>query len=269
MKSLILIILLFVLNTIVLAQDNLPGIDVNPISFTNDYGYILAAQANRKDIFTPIGFGKTDFHHANAQYIKESEPPKTEIISFKVSTSGLNAELFWETVTEVNNAGFEIERLQDLNPKSVIRDEHWSKIGFVNGKGTTTEPQNYTFIDADLLSGKYIYRLKQIDLTDSSFQYSSEIQAEISPLIEFVVDQNYPNPFNPATIIKFHIPKSGKVSLRVYDTVGNTVATLLDDYRDKGSYEIKFDASALASGIYFYRFSTNQFVDVKKMVLLK
>jgi hypothetical protein len=87
----------------------------------------------------------------------------------------------------------------------------------------------------------------------------------------FVLFQNYPNPFNPSTKIKFSIPAGLKhiVSLRVYDILGNEVATLVNEEKPAGVYEVEFDASMYSSGVYFYKLQTGSFIDVKKMILLK
>ncbi len=86
---------------------------------------------------------------------------------------------------------------------------------------------------------------------------------------DYVLHQNYPNPFNPVTKISFDLPKSGFVSLKIYNILGNEVATLVNDYKNAGKYIIEFNASDLSSGIYYYRLETENFVDVKKMVLIK
>jgi hypothetical protein len=85
----------------------------------------------------------------------------------------------------------------------------------------------------------------------------------------FSISQNYPNPFNPATKITYSIPNSSQVIIKVYDILGNEVATLKNERMQEGRYEITFDASALSSGVYFYRISANEFVDTKKMILMK
>jgi len=85
----------------------------------------------------------------------------------------------------------------------------------------------------------------------------------------FSISQNYPNPFNPSTKITYSIPKSSQVLIKVYDILGNEVATLKNERMQEGRYEITFDASALSSGVYFYRISANEFVDTKKMILMK
>ena len=94
---------------------------------------------------------------------------------------------------------------------------------------------------------------------------------EINDLVPVAYDlgQNYPNPFNPSTTIKFSIPESGMVTLRVFNMLGQEVATLLNSEKTAGVYEASFDASALSSGIYFYTLDSKNFTSTKKMVLLK
>ena len=81
--------------------------------------------------------------------------------------------------------------------------------------------------------------------------------------------QNYPNPFNPATIISYSIPETDLVTLKVYDVLGNEVATLVSENKPVGSYEIEFDGSELTSGVYFYRLQAGSFIETKKMILMK
>jgi len=81
--------------------------------------------------------------------------------------------------------------------------------------------------------------------------------------------QNYPNPFNPSTTLKYQIPQNGFVTLKVYDILSKEVATLVNEVKTQGRYEATFDASSLASGVYLYRLNVNDYVDVKKMILLK
>lgn len=85
----------------------------------------------------------------------------------------------------------------------------------------------------------------------------------------YTLSQNYPNPFNPVTKISFAIPKSGLVTLKVYDVIGREVASLVNTHKNAGSYIVDFDASKLSSGIYFYKLEVNGFVDTKKMMILK
>ena len=86
---------------------------------------------------------------------------------------------------------------------------------------------------------------------------------------DYLLSQNYPNPFNPTTSIKFAIPKSGFVTLKVYDILGRQVTELVNQFKSTGTYIVDFDASAYTSGMYFYKLEVNDFVSVKKMVLVK
>lgn len=87
--------------------------------------------------------------------------------------------------------------------------------------------------------------------------------------VAYRLEQNYPNPFNPSTLIGYSIPFPGNVKLVVYDILGNEIATVINEYRPAGNYEIRFDASGLSSGIYFYTVSSGSFSDTKKMMVLK
>jgi hypothetical protein len=188
-----------------------------------------------------------------------------ELVSFNASVVNSDITLNWATATETNNYGFEIQRKKY---KDADINTGWNAIGFVEGSGTTTNTSTYSFVDADVITDRYSYRLKQIDF-DGSFEYSPVIEVEVSSPEEFTLEQNYPNPFNPATTISFSIPSGAVTSLKVYDIIGNEVATLVDEEKHAGVYEINFNASALSSGVYFYQLTAGGFIQTQKMVLLK
>jgi len=204
-------------------------------------------------IFTQSGF---------VLFTDNSGGVPVELVSFSAEARGDEVHLQWETATELNNLGFEIER------KSEKYD--WRMIGFKEGKGTTTEYQKYIFVDEgfDGGTGKLFYRLKQIDY-DGSYEYSDEIEVEVGLPTEFSLSQNYPNPFNPSTSIQYAVSSRQFVSLKVYDVLGNEVATLVNEEKPAGNYTVEFNGIGLPSGIYFYRLQTGSFVETKKMVLLK
>jgi hypothetical protein len=184
-----------------------------------------------------------------------------ELTSFTASSVGNDAVLRWSTATELNNLGFEIQRLENEN--------EFATIGFIQGKGTTTEPQNYSFIDENLSSGNYTYRLKQVDI-NGTYTFSDAVSVEIvNNVIEFELAQNYPNPFNPATTIKFSIPQGSIVSLKVFNALGQEVKTLVNGYKEAGYHSVIFDALELNSGIYFYRIEAGEFTEVRKMTLIR
>ena len=136
------------------------------------------------------------------------------------------------------------------------------------GFGTTTEPKSYSFIDSKLETGNYNYRLKQIDL-DGSFAYSNTINIKIEQPFVFTLDQNYPNPFNPVTSIQYAIANKQFVKLIIYDVLGNEIAVLVNEEKPAGKYEVSWNASNLASGVYIYRLQSGLFVSSKKMMLLR
>ena len=189
-----------------------------------------------------------------------SEVVPVELTSFSATTNNNDVILNWSTATELNNYGFEVQR-------SVASSE-FVTVGFVNGNGTTTEARSYRFVDAGLSAGSYTYRLKQVDF-DGTFSYSNEVNVDVTAPIQFELAQNYPNPFNPSTTIKFAIPQSSEVTLKVYNALGQEVSTLINQFMESGVHTINFDASSLNSGIYFYKLDANQFSDVRKMTLIK
>ncbi len=182
-----------------------------------------------------------------------------ELTSFTATAVNNDVELNWVTATETNNQGFEIER---------SAGQSWEKIGYVAGFGTTTETKTYSFTDNKLDAGSYSYRLKQIDL-DGSYSYSKEVNVEVSAPVVYALEQNYPNPFNPATTIRYSIPEDGFVKLAVYNTLGEEVATLVNNIQHAGVYDVQFDAASLSSGVYVYKIEAAGFVASRKLVLTK
>jgi hypothetical protein len=183
-----------------------------------------------------------------------------ELTLFEAVAAENGVSLSWQTATETNNSGFEIERKSE--------GSSFENIGFVPGMGTTTRISSYSFVDDNITSGKFVYRLKQVDY-DGTSSYSKEIEVEVHAPSVFELSQNYPNPFNPSTSIKFSVPQDGLVSLIVYNLLGEKIATLINQDLKAGRHEVKFDASKIASGLYFYRLDAGEFSMVKKMMLLK
>ena len=183
-----------------------------------------------------------------------------ELTSFTALTSNGSVTLKWTTETEINNQGFEIERKN--------AEGQFITIGHVTGNGTTTERQQYSFTDASVDAGKYYYRLKQVDF-NGTYEYSSEVFADVTTPFEFALDQNYPNPFNPTTSINFSLTEPTFVKLAVYNLLGEEVQVLRNENMDAGSFKVNFDAASLPSGMYLYKLETAQFTSVRKMMLMK
>jgi len=185
-----------------------------------------------------------------------------ELTTFTASTSNGKVTLNWATATETNNQMFEIERK--------LNNTAWNEIGFVEGHGTTTETQNYQFIDdiSNVQAKSLSYRLKQIDY-DGSYEYSDVVELTNLAPTDFALQQNYPNPFNPVTTITYSLPVKSQVTLVVYNVLGESVVLLVNEEKEAGRYEVEFNATSLPSGIYFYRIKTGSFFQTKKMALMK
>jgi hypothetical protein len=219
----------------------------------------LTGVINNQTLSTPIGIN--------------NEPLPIQLASF---TAGLVPEnnvvvLKWTTASEINNYGFEVQKSKEN------KDNFQSIEGsFVEGNGTTTEPQSYVYTDISVQPGTWYYRLKQIDL-DNTIHYSEAIKpsavtgvAERPLPKEFALDQNYPNPFNPSTVIEYALPREARVTLEVYNLLGQRVQTLVDDVRAAGYHTVRFNATGLSSGIYFYRMRAGEDVTfLRKMLLMK
>ncbi|MBK6914190.1 MAG: T9SS type A sorting domain-containing protein [Ignavibacteriales bacterium] len=188
-------------------------------------------------------------------------PLPVELSSFNASIINNTIKLIWRTETEVNNFGFEVERK--------ISDD-WQKLGFVHGHGNSNSPSEYSYVDKNPIGGsKFQYRLKQID-NDGQFEYSDVVEVNLIPT-KFALYQNYPNPFNPDTKISWQSPVGSWQTLKVYDVLGNEVATLVNEYKPAGIYNVEFtiDNLQLSSGVYFYQLKAGGFVSVKKMIMIK
>ena len=105
--------------------------------------------------------------------------------------------------------------------------------------------------------------------TADNMQGMEEDNINAGEVTDFKLDQNYPNPFNPSTSIKFDIPVSGFVSIKVFDVSGKEVYSIVNEVRSAGRHEVTFNASGLSSGVYYYRIASGNFNDIKKMILVK
>lgn len=194
-------------------------------------------------------------------HAEEFVPLPVELTGFNAEVSGSGVYLSWSTATELNNFGFEIERSTD--------NSEWVKIGFVEGHGNSYSNKEYFFVDKNIESGKYFYRLKQVDL-DGSYEYSRVLTVEFGSAAEFELSQNYPNPFNPNTVISWKMPEAGKVSLKIFNSLGEEIRTLIEEFRQAGNHSINFSADPLMpSGVYFYKLNAGRFSITKKMLLMK
>lgn len=247
------------------------GLDANSLSA--DPLFVSGTDLHLSSLSTPVlGQGiaiagiTTDFDGETRDSIPEigaDEFPgiiPVELTSFAANVSDGKVKLSWTTASEKNNRGFEIQR---------SNGGEFNTLTFVEGKGTTTERQSYSFVDDNPGFGVVKYRLKQIDY-NGTYAYSNVIEVDVTSPITFDLAQNYPNPFNPTTTIRYTIAKAANVSLVIYNVLGEEILTLVNNqFTEPGTYNVVFDASNLASGTYIYRLTADDFVMTKKMVLTK
>ncbi|MGD8307683.1 MAG: NosD domain-containing protein, partial [Ignavibacteria bacterium] len=236
--------------------------------FTVSTGNYLACRITSNDAEYTIRTGGA-WSYISSPDNSENYAFPVELSSFTATVSGGIVTLNWQTETEVNNYGFDVERKQNND---------WQKIGFVEGFGNSNSPKNYSFEDSNPGgTGIFYYRLKQID-NGGAFEYSDIIEVFLTGETGYVLGQNYPNPFNPVTTIRYHVPSdvSGDkldVSLIVYDILGNEIAILVNEEQPAGEYEVQFSKGmvnqTLSSGVYFYRLTAGEFSQIKKMILMK
>ncbi|MDP2037522.1 MAG: T9SS type A sorting domain-containing protein, partial [Ignavibacteria bacterium] len=216
-------------------------------------------------------------HYLATRYGITSGAMPVELTSFSANVIDGKVLLNWQTATEVNNYGFEVERaanlrgLQNGNGDSNLGG--FSTIGFVQGNGNSNSPKSYSFTDKPTGGTEFKYRLKQIDF-DGKYEYSKEVEVKVEAPAEFKLAQNYPNPFNPETTISYQLPTGGHVTLKVFDMLGREVVTLVDEQKAPGNYEVKFNvktlhATSLPSGVYFYTLQCGNFRETKKLLLAK
>ncbi|MEO8666746.1 MAG: T9SS type A sorting domain-containing protein [Ignavibacteria bacterium] len=192
-------------------------------------------------------------------------PLPVELSSFTSFINRQNVTLKWSTASELNNSGFDIER-SEINGQN---SNNWINSGSVSGNGTSSSPNTYEFTDRNLASGKYIYRLKQIDFNGNHHYYNLGNEIVIGIPEKFELSQNYPNPFNPSTTINYQLTQGDRVTLKVFDLSGKEISTLVNEKQEAGYYSIKFDGTGISSGIYFYRITSGNFISVKRMILVK
>ena len=198
--------------------------------------------------------------------LQKAIPLPIELSTFNAKVIGNSSvELDWSTATEVNNYGFDVERSNASND--------WQKIGFVAGSGNSNSPKNYSFVDYPSGGSSFSYRLKQIDV-GGSFKYYDAVSVKLSAISGPQLLQNNPNPFNPSTAIKFYVPDVSNVTIKIYDILGREVKTLLNEQTGAGYHVVYWNGrdsrgKEVSSGIYLYMLRTDNFIETKKMNLMK
>lgn len=200
------------------------------------------------------------FDISDVDFTITSSAVPVELTSFKADGSKNGVQLNWETATETNNRGFEIQRSSDK--------VNFEYVTFIQGKGTTAKKSSYSYSDNTISKGVFSYRLKQIDL-DGAYHYSNVIDVDLKAIMSFALEQNHPNPFNPSTTIRYTIQSQNYVTLKVFDVLGKKVAELVNSVQPTGNYKVEFNTGTLPSGIYYYQLSSGSESITKKMMVIK
>jgi len=183
-----------------------------------------------------------------------------ELTGFTAQADGNSVHLAWETSSETNNAGFEVQTL---------RSDAWTALGFVEGRGTTTEAQSYTFDEVNLDVGTHTFRLKQIDF-DGAFEYSQEVEAIVEVVGTHQLSSAYPNPFNPQSQFRLAVARDQHVTATLYNALGRRVAVLFNgQIEGQTTQVVAISGEALPSGTYFVRVLGVTFVDTLQITLAK
>ena len=206
--------------------------------------------------------------------ITVDSPLPVELTDFVATTIKNEVILDWVTGGEINNDRFEIQRVEisevkDHNPE----DLHYVTVGMLRGQGTANTAHSYKFIDKNLKSGIYLYRLRQVDFNSHYLYHLLNERVVVGIPEKFSISQNYPNPFNPVTKINYELPEDGFVKISLIDITGRSVSTLVNTQLNAGYQTLEVNGSAYSSGVYYYRIEFNNArmneMVTKKMMLIK
>ena len=190
-----------------------------------------------------------------------------ELIAFESELDGRSVALRWQTASETNNAGFDVEHryMDEADKTSAV----FESLGFVEGAGTTLEEQTYTFRVEDMTPGRHVFRLKQLDY-DGTFEYSPQIEVSVGMPESFLVSKVYPNPFNPEASLSFGVKQEQEVRVELFNMLGQRVKVFYQGRPAAGTTQtIQIDGSDLRSGVYILRVQGERFADTQTITLVK
>jgi hypothetical protein len=239
-------------------------------SVTFQFSYTAPATSGNQTLYaTGISVNNTggtsgdSWNYATNFTVSVTGTTPVELKSFTATLEGSAVKLNWSTATEINNFGYKIDRMD-------VKTSNWENIAFIKGNGNSTVTHNYEYLDKDVNSGNYTYRLVQMDFDGAITYHKLQGEVSVTAPANFELSQNYPNPFNPSTMIKYQLPENSDVSIKIYNAVGKEVAQLVNGNIPAGVHEVSFNAEHLSSGVYYYAIKAgNKFIQTRKMVLLK
>lgn len=190
-----------------------------------------------------------------------------ELTSFSAVADRDAVWLQWETASETNNAGFEVQHASGSGAEEA--QAAWTVLGFVEGAGTTLETRRYAYQAAALAPGVHRFRLRQVDY-DGAFEYSPVVEVRVDLPGTHVLSEAYPNPFNPQAAFTLAVAQRQHVRITVHDALGRRAAVLHDGILDAGAtHRFVVDGAGLPSGTYLLRVEGASFRETRKLVLAK
>lgn len=233
--------------------------DTSTQTITAVYGWF---NSGRKDLRQTIKFGGTGWSApANWSSFTSTDNVNVALYSRKSNSNAVFQAVF--TRTGLNNSLPRGIRYREFSSGS------WNSSMEVS-TGSPTGLQSASVVEMNTTSAAFAYSgTNGTNVYFNNEDWTVDVNEEESTPQNYSLSQNYPNPFNPSTTIKYSIPHSSLVKIRVFNTIGQEVALLVNQEQSTGSYEVKFNAKNLTSGIYFYRIEADSFVETKKMILIK
>jgi hypothetical protein len=201
-------------------------------------------------------------------WLLEGSVLPVELTAFDATLDGDAVLLQWRTVSETNNAGFEVQWRKGERENGGTGK--WTTTAFVEGHGTTTEAQDYTYQVPDLTSGVYTFRLKQVDF-DGAFEFSPEVEVVIALTAPYVLSETYPNPIRQTGELALSVREAQHVRAEVFDVLGRRVAVLHDGTLDANrSHQLRLNSAQLrGSGLYLVRVVGERFAATRRFMLLR
>ena len=192
-----------------------------------------------------------------------TEPLPVELTRFDASVENEEVLLKWQTASETNNSGFAVQR-------RASNSDPWTRVTFVDGAGTTGTPQTYQYRDADLPyeADSLTYRLKQMD-ADGSTSVSDPITVRRSAPETVQLLGTYPNPARTRATMRFALPQRQRVTVRLFDTLGRQVVTIIQGRKDEGRHQRQIDTSGLPSGVYFLRLKAGDAIQTQRLSIVR
>jgi hypothetical protein len=239
-----------------------PTPDAEQINTTNDLSDI-----DRVALRQASGIGILEIDEIRVGTSWGDAPLPVQVASVLADVSGRDVRIKIKTQTEPDDfLGFNVYRSKD--GENFVMVGSYENVSSLRAKGNMAYGGEYEFVDKGLNTGRYQYKIEAVGKNEKKF-VGDVISVEVDVPKVYALHQNYPNPFNPVTVIEFEIPEAGYVLIELYNSVGQKVRDIFAGELPAGYHRVRFDASGLSSGVYFYRMSAGKFNAVRKMVIMK